>query len=109
MPVEQAIEATRNKLEDNHLKLWLSVSHICELLTVVLQNSFFNFRGRVYRQVKGLPMGNCISGILSSIFMDVLEQQALRHRTFAIYKRYVDDTLIITTDEKEAKFKLSWI
>lgn len=47
-------------------------------------------------------MGNCISGILSSIFMDTLEQQALQNRTFCLFRRYVDDGIIITTDEAEA-------
>jgi hypothetical protein len=49
-------------------------------------------------------MGNSMSGILAILFMDTLEKQTLRNLTnIGLYKRYVDDTLILTTNEEEAR------
>ena len=103
IPIDDAIEAIKHKIEYTNKHLPLSTRHICDLLRVVLENGFFEYRGRIYRQASGLPIGNCVSGILSSVFMDSIEQQALHQTNFVLYKRYVDDGLIITTSEEEAK------
>ena len=48
-------------------------------------------------------MGNAMSGILAILFMDTLEKQTLRNLTnVGLYKRYVDDTLILTRSQEEA-------
>ena len=48
-------------------------------------------------------MGNSVSGILSSIYMDAIEQRSLHHLNIGLYKRYVDDIFLLTTSEEEAR------
>ena len=48
-------------------------------------------------------MGNAISGILSSVYMDAVENQILHFPTIGLHKRYVDDLIILTRGEEEAK------
>lgn len=104
IPPQDAIHALERKLDEiKELKLPLQNEEACQLLSVVLENSFFEFHGRIYHQIKGLPMGNAVSGILSSIYMDALEKQVLHFPTIAIQRRYVDDLFILTTGEEEAK------
>ena len=48
-------------------------------------------------------MGNSISGLLAILFMGTLENKALNlHPNISIYRRYVDDTCIVTTNREEA-------
>ena len=104
IPPEDAIQAMRKKLEQHLEKqLPLRVNHICDILTTILQNSFFEFKGDIFLQKIGLPIGNSISGILSTVYMDCIESQILHLPTIALYKRYVDDAVLITTGEEEAK------
>jgi hypothetical protein len=104
IPPQAAVQAIRTKLLQHREKNWpLQVDHICELLEVILQNNYFSFQNAVYKQVSGLPMGNNVSGILSSVYMDAIEQQTLHQLNIGLFKRYVDDVFILTTDEEEAK------
>jgi len=48
-------------------------------------------------------MGNCISGLLSSVFMDSIEERSLHLLNVSLYKRYVDDCLCLTINEEEAR------
>ena len=45
---------------------------VAELLNVTLNNMYFTFEDRIFRQTEGLPMGSSISGILAILFMDKL-------------------------------------
>ena len=73
------------------------------MLTTIFDNNFFEFKGKLFQQIYGLPMGNSLSGTLAILFMDKLERRALSTiNTVLIYKRYVDDTFIMTTNRTEA-------
>lgn len=81
----------------------LNRDDINELLTVTLENMYFEFRGEIYRQTDGLPMGASTSAILAILFMDKLETIALRSaRLITNYRRYVDDIYFQTTNEEHA-------
>ena len=82
----------------------LQPHHVKDILDVVLKNSVFSYKDKFYTQVNGLPMGNAVSGILAILFMDTLERQTLTNLTnVGLYKRYVDDTLILTRNKQEAE------
>ena len=64
---------------------------------------YFSFKGQVFRQKDGLPIGSSISGILAILFMDKLEIIALSSDLLINpYKRYVDDIYLQTTNEETA-------
>ena len=59
---------------------------IIDLLTVTLNNMYFLFNSRVFRQKEGLPMGSNILSILAILFMDRLETIALSsHQCLCLY------------------------
>ena len=65
---------------------------IIDLLTVTLNNMYFLFNSRVFRQKEGLPMGSNILSILAILFMDRLETIALSsHQCLCLYWGYFDD------------------
>ena len=75
IPVQEAMRNVVERLEHN--VGFLARDDIEQLLTVTLSNTYFTFESNIYCQVKGLPMGSSISGILAMLFMDRLEKQAL--------------------------------
>ena len=98
IPVEEAIEAVKEKLEAHSQDIetfGLSVSDICTLLDQCLQNNvfFFSFGDDYFRQKEGIAMENPLAPPLAIIFLDRLEQQALSN---AVHKpdflvRYIND------------------
>ena len=100
-PRLEAIDNTVGRIE--HSTFHLSRLDVAELLNVTLNNMYFTFEDRIFRQTEGLPMGSSISGILAILFMDKLEQIALSsHRFISPYKRYVDDIYLQTANEEKA-------
>ena len=100
-------EAINNVLQFLHTKPEtckpLRPEHVSTLLECILDNTFFQFNGAIFRQISGLPMGNSISGLLAILFMGTLERNALAsYNNFSIYRRYVDDICIVTTSKSEA-------
>ena len=99
-------EAIRNIVErvekNKRIIKPLSSKYIDELLSCILDNTIFEFKNVSYKQISGLPMGNSISGV-AVLFMDTLERTALFNSTnIALYRRYIDDTFILTINKLEA-------
>ena len=72
----------------------LLVDDIVNLLTLCLNATFLEFRGKVYQQVLGTAMGSPVSIVISNLVMEDVEQRALAtfHSPPHFWKRYVDDT-----------------
>ncbi len=75
----------------------MSIDAIMDLLQFLLTDCFFVWAKKLYRQTSGLPMGGRLSPVLTGIFMEDLEDRALSlaPEKPRLYKRYVDDILII--------------
>jgi hypothetical protein len=83
----------------------LEPKHILPLLDAVLSNGYFTFNFKVFKQIRGLPMGSSISAILAIIYVDEIEKQALKVfglHNVSVYFRYVDDIFISLKDEEAA-------
>ena len=103
VPPEDAIQALEDLLEANPVTTTpFTPSQVSRLLTSIMKNTYFQYKDQVYHQVSGLPMGNNISGILAMVFMARLENQIVDNLNIGLYKRYVDDVLILTTNREEA-------
>ena len=74
----------------------LSVEDLRELLNLCLKNSFFTFNNKVYRQRRGLPMGNILSPLISDVFMDDYLKENVELEAHESLWRYVDDILMKT-------------
>jgi hypothetical protein len=104
VPPREAIDNAIARLEEKpSLCRPMKPAHLRDLLEVILSKFGFRYKDEYFMQVRGLPMGNAMSGVLAILFMDTLEKNTLRNLTnIARYKRYVDDTLIITKTTDEA-------
>jgi len=69
------------------------------LIQTILNQNYFSFQNKIYRQEKGVSMGSPISNTIAEIFLQNVEQlylkQLLDANTIIFYTRYVDDILII--------------
>ncbi|XP_023234359.1 uncharacterized protein LOC111633935 [Centruroides sculpturatus] len=75
--------------------------HILELAHILCYSSFFRFNNKTYIQKRGVPMGSPLSGDLCELVIRKLEQQIipLYNSNMLLYRRYVDDVLIIWRTE----------
>ncbi|XP_067135087.1 uncharacterized protein [Centruroides vittatus] len=86
-------------LRDLLLKIVEDSNHhqqILELAHLLCYNSLFQFKGCIYQQRRGMPMGSTIAGDLCEMVVRLFEQKVLPDQlhNIIIYKRYVDDILI---------------
>ena len=105
VPVHVACEEARSKLEeelgnlesDLRAKTAMEVSEIVQLLKLCLETTYFQVDGRFYRQKWGTAMGSPVSVVIANMFMESLEQSALRSfpQPVKYWRRYVDDTFVI--------------
>ena len=105
IPTAEAVNNALSVLEMNSIyKLkGLSLLHLNDLLRVIIDNTFFTFSNKIFKQIMGLPMGSSLSGILAILFMDTLERRALfTLPNLPLFKRYVDDCFLLAKDRDEA-------
>ncbi|XP_017485782.1 PREDICTED: uncharacterized protein LOC108374308 [Rhagoletis zephyria] len=78
---------------------------IINTLKTTINQNYFRFNNKIYRQINGLGMGNPISALLTEVFMQSLEEKYMEHFTtnlgVSFYARYVDDIICIITGDKE--------
>ena len=104
IPPIEAINNIRSRLNETNLcNQVLTTDHIVDLLTVILNNTYFTYQQNIFKQITGLPMGNSLSGTLAILYMDTLERNTiLQCYHIGLYKRYVDDILILTSNKENA-------
>ena len=110
--VDQAMEITGEYLSNDPTlkdRTPYSVSDILKLLNLCLKNTYFSYRGTIYKQVKGLSMGSPVSPIVADLFMEKWEQKALDSCPIEfkprIWKRFKDDTFVIGIKDKSPELK----
>ena len=99
VPTDLAVQVARSRLEKDPTlpeRTILLVDDIVNLLTLCLDATFLEFRGKVYQQIHGAAMGSPVSVVIANLVMEVVEQRALAtfHSPPHFWKRYVDDTVI---------------
>jgi hypothetical protein len=66
----------------------------------------FQYRGKFYKQMSGLPMGSSLSPKLASFFMLHLENKVKRQKWFPrVYIRYVDDIFAVVKKNDVEKIR----
>ena len=96
--VESAIKEDAT-LNDRTSLNFESILKLCELC---IRANFFQYDGKVYKQISGLPMGSPISVVVAELTLQMLEKDILSYdnSTILIWKRYIDDCLaVIKTSE----------
>ncbi|XP_064477770.1 uncharacterized protein LOC135391440 [Ornithodoros turicata] len=109
VPTDVAIAVAQARLRhDDTLpaRTSLSIEDIVVLLRFCLNQTHFAFRGQVYHQIAGCPMGSPVSVTMANLVMEHLEMTALQRTRHKIkfYRRYVDDTFVIFNREHVNNF-----
>ena len=81
VPIDPALKIIKDLLEkDPTLKdrIVIGVDDIILLLELCLKNTYFSFQGQFFQQVEGAAMGSLVSPIVANLYMEYLEQKALR-------------------------------
>ncbi|XP_050924570.1 uncharacterized protein LOC127140827 [Lates calcarifer] len=109
IPTSEALSTVRERLtQDNSLQTRtnLEPEHICQLLEMCLNTTYFQFNGKFYRQKHDCAMGSPVSPIVANLYMEEVEGKALNSfegTTPSHWFRYVDDTWVkIKTKEVQA-------
>jgi hypothetical protein len=104
IPVHEAIEVVKSRItQENFDLLNMSPDDIGCILKSIFDNSYVSFRGKIYKQICGLPMGGKISGLLASLFIDNLERRLVQNIDAVGYHRYVDDIFMLVKNEQAAE------
>jgi hypothetical protein len=102
IPINETLMITKT-LISNHNNEQVT-KQILTLLKTILQQNYLSFQYNIYQPPKGVSMGSPISGIVSEIFLQHLEntqlKQILDTNNITLYIRYVDDILIIYDTKK---------
>lgn len=98
---DKAMEIIKNLVDKEtgfETRSGMEKSDFLELLSILLNNSYFIYEGEFYRQVNGLPMGSGISPVIADLVMLDLEIKMMeldRASDLAFYRRFRDDSFII--------------
>jgi hypothetical protein len=84
---------------------------LLEILRRLLRYTTFVYEDKTYLQKKGLAMGNPLSGTLANIYLAFFENQIIpKYKdNIILYKRYIDDILILSRDENQTLKMISEI
>ncbi len=89
IPLDLARETVRDLLTGTPLSV--ATDSLMDLLNHCLIN-YFQFNGKIYQQVKGMPMGSPISGLIAEAVLQRLEAIAFQTFTPKLWKMYVERT-----------------
>ena len=81
VPIDPALKIIKDLLvKDPTLKdrTVIGIDDIILLLEFCLKNTYFSFQGQFFEQVEGAAMGSPVSPIVANLYMEYLEQKALR-------------------------------
>ncbi|XP_055543038.1 uncharacterized protein LOC129728613 [Wyeomyia smithii] len=98
IPVTDALKSLRQHLErsrvpHHHMEAYLLIAEVC------MNQNYFTFRGKCFKQTFGLSMGCKLSPLLANVFMSDFEEAAGKENYCPrVWKRYVDDVFALVKE-----------
>lgn len=86
----------KDKLQSNHIK----IEGFYRILKLILDNNYFFFQDRFYRQRCGIAMGSKCGPSIANVFVYIYEKKWLTIYRPLFYVRFIDDIFLILNDEK---------
>jgi hypothetical protein len=103
IPQSMALEAVEGYLEKNKVickDLGIDPAEIVSTLKVCLENTYFESRGKFFRQLKGTAMGCPSSMIVANLVMRGYDNWAANDKDITLWYRYCDDIFCICGGDK---------
>ena len=101
IPIQETLNILKNNLLKTKIMDQQMINELIYILDIILKQNYFAFDGNFFIQKDGLAMGSPLSAILSEIYLNHYENTYLLsannkfHKHIKLYKRYVDDTIVI--------------
>jgi len=103
LPVQGIIQITKFWLNKDSCDNTITEQTLY-ILEIILKQNYFQYNGQYYQPDKGIAMGSPISSTLAEIYLKYLEEIYVKHwlenMEIILYKRYIDDILIIYDQTK---------
>jgi hypothetical protein len=103
IPIHEVIHITKITLQHTNTDKMIE-QQITRCLDTILQQNFFIHNNTIYQPHKGVAMESPISGTIYEIFLQHFETHIIKHlmeiKSVIVYKRYVDDILVVYDQEK---------
>ena len=77
VPIEDTFDFLKNYLQSHTEDMPFNSDVLLKLIELCTNNCYFSCNGNFFRQKRGLPMGSCISPVLSNIYMEFFERYLL--------------------------------
>ena len=107
VPIKKVLEVSRKKLEEDRTlseRTNLTTDIRMRLLEFVMSTMYFQFDGQYYQQVNGASMGSPVSVVVSDMFVEHLEEEAMDNAPPEmrpkIWHHYIDDSFEVVHRDK---------
>jgi hypothetical protein len=109
MDINTGLELIKQFIEDVNWGNRHKKDFLLKAMEFVLTKGYIAFQNDIYQQTNGAAMGSPMIPPYANIFMYQLEKQTVhKHKdsgTLLLYKRFIDDVLIITKDSNIAELQ----
>ena len=87
-------KAFKNNCFNNTYDAKITKDDLKSLLEITAKNQFFQFNGKLFKQINGVAMGSLLGPLMANTFMYYIKEKLqISHQRLAFCKRYVDNTL----------------
>lgn len=96
IPQDLALECCRKFISNNDEifeKTRLNENEITDLINICLNATSFQYKNKMYQQIKGTPMGSPVSVVIAEIVMQHIEEIFLQQEQLPFWYHYVDDII----------------
>ncbi len=108
IPVDESVVLVRRwlkscKVPEPYINMYFDLTELC------MNQNYFLFRNKIYKQRYGTAMGNSLSSFIAEIFMANFETNASNDKRFPrVWIRYMDDIFAIM-NKRKVDPTLSWL
>lgn len=102
------LEAISKILSNRPASLWAHTNMLLHMTKIILENNFFIFDRKWYRQKKGVAMGSKFSPSFANLFMGALESDLIWGTkgmqyidSIVFWGRYIDDCFLLWSGSEE--------